>query len=105
MRRIFFLSVVFSVLYGIALAGDQSAGQTGEQLFNQHCAACHPKGGNIINPDRTLYKNSMASHDINTSGDIISYMRNPGLGMPAFDKQRLSDKLARQIAEYILREF
>ena len=27
---------------------------TGEELFKQHCAACHPDGGNIVNPKETL---------------------------------------------------
>jgi cytochrome c6 len=108
MRKVLFLFIFFAALYcfvSFSLAEDRSAKQNGEQLFNQHCAACHPDGGNIIDSNKTLHKSSMVSHGIKTSDDIIRYMRSPGLGMPSFDEKKLSDKLAGEIAEYILHEF
>ena len=89
----------------LTFAGEESGMKTGEQFFNEHCAACHPNGGNIINPEHTLHKNSMASHGIKTADDIVSYLRSPGTGMPSFDKEKLPDERAREVADYILDTF
>jgi len=105
MKKAFLLFIICSVVFcftAFTIAGEKSGDKKGEQLFNEYCAACHPNGGNIINSDYTLHKTSMASHDIKTPDDIVSYMRSPGPGMPAFDKEKLSDELAKVIAEYIL---
>lgn len=78
---------------------------TGEELFKQHCAACHKDGGNIINPKRTLKKKDMAQEGIKNAKGIVKTMRNPGPGMTKFDKNTISDKDAKAIADYILKTF
>ncbi|MEZ4485314.1 MAG: hypothetical protein R2864_12250 [Syntrophotaleaceae bacterium] len=35
-------------------AQSAAADKDGRELFQQHCAICHPGGGNIINPNKTL---------------------------------------------------
>jgi len=79
--------------------------KTGEALFKQHCAACHPDGGNIIKPDFTLQAKSMAAHKINTPGDIVKIMRNPASGMTKFDEATIPEKDATEIAQYIQNTF
>jgi len=78
---------------------------SGEELFKQHCAACHPDGGNIIKPQHTLQKKSLEQHGIKNWQGIVKNMRNPGAGMTTFDKKTVPDKDARAIAEYILKTF
>ncbi len=78
---------------------------TGENLFMQHCKKCHKNGGNIIRPEKTLYKDVLSSNNIRTPEDIVSNMRNPGKGMPKFDDTKVSDKDALAIGEYILKTF
>ena len=78
---------------------------SGEGLFRQNCAMCHPDGGNIINPQKTLHKDVREQNGINTAEDIIKKMRNPAPGMSTFDETDLSDKEAKGIAEYILKTF
>ncbi|HBG04245.1 MAG: cytochrome C [Geobacteraceae bacterium GWC2_58_44] len=73
--------------------------------FEEHCAVCHPKGGNIMKPDKTLSKKSMAGHGIKSEKDIVAKMRNPGPGMNKFDAKTVSDKEAAAIAGYILKTF
>ncbi len=77
----------------------------GAKLFEQHCSACHPSGGNIINPAFTLRKKDRDAHGVKTATDIIGKMRKPGPGMTAFDKKTLPDKDAKEIAEYIIKTF
>ncbi len=81
------------------------AEQPGESLFKQHCAACHPAGGNIISPKKTLHKKDLKTNGIHTADDIVNIMRNPGPGMTKFDEKTVPDKDARLIADYIMKTF
>ena len=73
--------------------------------FDQHCVACHPKGGNIIKPSKGLGKKDLAANGIKTEKDIVAKMRNPGPGMTKFDAKAVSDKEATAIAKYIMATF
>jgi cytochrome c6 len=73
--------------------------------FEEHCASCHPKGGNIVNAKKTLSKKSLAADGIKTDKDIVAKMRNPGPGMTKFDEKAVSAKEAKAIADYILKTF
>jgi len=77
----------------------------GEALFKQYCAACHPDGGNVSDPKRTLHGSVLKSNHITTPEDIVRIMRNPLSRMIRFDPSTLSDKDARAIAEYVLKTF
>jgi cytochrome c6 len=91
---------------GAVIGPDQAAaGSSGEALFKQHCAVCHPDGGNIINPQKTLHKKDREAHNVKNAQDIIHNMRNPGLGMTKFDEKTIPEKDAKEIAEYILKTF
>lgn len=76
-----------------------------KQEFEEHCASCHPKGGNIVNAKKTLDKKSLTANGIKTEKDIVAKMRNPGPGMTKFDAKAVSDKEATAIAKYILKTF
>jgi cytochrome c6 len=78
---------------------------SGEAEFKEHCAVCHPDGGNVITAEKTLQKKDLDANGIKKSVDIIKKMRNPGPGMTKFDKKMVSDKEARAIADYILKTF
>jgi len=80
-------------------------GNDGQALFQQHCAVCHPGGGNIINPLKALDGETLAANGIETVGDIVDNIRQPGPGMTRFDKDQLSDRDAGRIAEYILQSY
>jgi len=89
-----------------ASAGEPAAtANAGEKLFTQQCAVCHPQGGNIINPRKTLSKKNLAANNIKTEADIIKIMRNGAAGMTKFDATSISDEDAKMIAGYILGTF
>jgi cytochrome c6 len=101
---------VLVVTVGLALpaAGLNAAEKkesAGAKLFQQHCASCHPDGGNIIKPALSLRKKDMDAQGIKTEKDIIGKMRNPGPGMTRFDAKTISDKDAKEIAQYILQAY
>ena len=86
-------------------AGADEKGKSPEAEFKANCAVCHPDGGNIINPKKTLHKIDREANNVKTAADIVSKMRTPGPGMTTFDKKTISDSEAKKIAEYILKTF
>jgi cytochrome c6 len=86
-------------------AKGKAGAESGEKLFQQHCAVCHPDGGNIINPKKTLRSKDLQANNITKPEDIVKVMRNPGPGMPTFDEKTIPDPEAREIGEYILKSF
>jgi cytochrome c6 len=98
-------AVIIGAMIVLSGGSASAAGQPGEALFKQHCVACHVDGGNIINSQKTLHKKVREANNIKTANDIIKTMRNPGPGMTKFDATSVSDKDARQIADYIVNTF
>ena len=88
-----------------AISRTAYSAQPGEVKFKEQCAVCHPDGGNIINPRKTLHKKDRETNNIISAADIIKTMRNPGPGMTKFDVKTISDKDAHTLAEYILKTF
>jgi cytochrome c6 len=95
------IGVSLFVMTGFA---DETQKETpGESAFNKYCLACHPGGNNIFNPAKTLHKNVLDANNIKTPEDIIKIIRKPGPQMTEFDKDSIPDNVAKEIAEYILR--
>jgi cytochrome c6 len=107
MKKFAVLSIIIFLSLSITqvLTAEKTKGKTGEALFKEHCAVCHPDGGNIINPSFTLHKNELAEHGITKPEGIINKMRNPGPGMTKFDKKTIPDAEAKKIGKYILETF
>ena len=97
------IAVCFCLYGGVSIA--ESGLQKGEAKFKEHCALCHPDGGNIVNPAKTLHKKDREKNHVMTETDILKLVRNPGPGMTKFDKKSLSDADAKEIAEYIIQTF
>ena len=109
MRKAFIVTAAMLTLSAFAAPGFADT-KKGEKIdakheFEEHCASCHPKGGNIMKADKTLSKKSLAAHGIKTEKDVVAKMRNPSPGMTKFDEKAVSDKEAKAIASYILKTF
>ncbi len=98
------LAVSMTAAAAFAVAKEAKEGK-GEKLFMANCKVCHPDGGNIVNPKKTLHKADREANGVKTAQDIIKRMRNPGPGMTKFDEKTISNKDAHEIAEYILKTF
>lgn len=85
--------------------GQYRSGPSGEALFLRHCAGCHPDGKNIMYPPKDLRRMTLAANGISKLEDIVLFMRNPGRGMPRFDRLTLPDDEAREIAVYVSSTF
>lgn len=75
-----------------------AATSTGGEIFKANCSVCHPHGGNVMRPDKTL-------KGIRNPERIIRQVRNGGGGMPSFDAKTISDTDAKRLAEYIMKTF
>ena len=106
MKKVFIVPALCAgVFLVMALASTLRAdpASQGEALFKQHCAVCHPDGGNIVNPKKTLHKRDREANNVKTEADIMHIMRNPGPGMIKFDTNIIPDNQAKEIAGYILK--
>ncbi|UFS71954.1 c-type cytochrome [Geomonas sp. RF6] len=83
----------------------QAQGKSGEALFKERCASCHPDGGNTMNAKKTLHSADLKANNMTKAEDIVAFMRNPSGGMPKFDATTVPDADATAIAEYILKTF
>ena len=88
-----------------AMPSQQVRTQTGEELFKQYCAPCHPDGGNVSDPRKNLRGSALKANHITRPEDIVRIMRNPMSRMIRFDKTTISDKDATAIADYVLSAF
>jgi len=111
MKKVLSVSVA-AVAVCVMIAGGSIAAEkkqakkiSGAAEFKEHCAACHPAGGNIVNPAKTLHSKDLKANGVKNAADIIGKMRNPGPGMTKFDKNTIPDKEAKAIADYVLKTF
>jgi len=75
--------------------------QAGEQSYRKNCSACHPNGGNTIDPDVPV-KGSLKLKDFDS---FLSWIRNPNPGMPPYPESRISEEESRELYEYVAHEF
>jgi|SRR5450631_3725044 len=88
-----------------AAAARPAPAKTGEELFKQYCATCHPDGGNVSDPEKTLRRSTLRANHITRPEEIIRVMRHPLSRMITFDQSTISDQDARAIAEYVQAAF
>jgi len=103
MKIILLILVLMMACFSVLIAEAQE--NIGENLFNEHCVVCHPGGGNIINPKKTLHSSDLKANNVTKPEDIIAIMRNPEIGMSKFDNEKIPDNFAKKLAEYILKTF
>jgi len=97
-----FLMIGGLVTFSLA---EMKGSKTGEELFREHCALCHPDGSNIINPGKSLRRADLEANKIMTKSDIVKKMRHPGKGMSSWSAASLPDSDAQKIADYIMETF
>jgi cytochrome c6 len=97
--------LVFTGICATSVFATAKTERSGEELFKEHCSTCHPEGGNIINPGKTLRKEHRDAHRISSKADIVEKMRHPGKGMTSWSASTLPDEDAEAIADHIIKTF
>lgn len=72
----------------------------GQQLFNNHCAGCHPHGGNIIRRGRTLKLQALQQRQLDTP-DAIARIAREGIGQMSGYAEVLGEEGDQLVAEWI----
>jgi len=90
---------------GAASKTDQKMTAAGQTVFSTNCASCHPKGGNVVNPDFPL----KGSSQLQNFKAFVSFIRDPRMSdgkrgeMPPFSSSEIPDIQARHLYDYITR--
>ena len=78
--------------------------ENGSQVFSTQCAACHMGGGNVVNAERTLKADALASYladyDSGHEAAIAYQVTNGKNAMPAFGG-KLSEADIADVAAYV----
>ena len=72
----------------------------GSALFDRHCSACHPHGGNIIRRGRTLKMTALERRGIASPEAIAEIARN-GIGQMGGYGPELGESGDQLVAEWI----
>jgi mono/diheme cytochrome c family protein len=75
--------------------------ESGEILFLQTCSVCHPRGKNLILPEKNLQKESLKANGMNSLNPLIYQIRNGKNGMPGFE-DRFTELEIKEVANYLL---
>jgi cytochrome c6 len=78
----------------------QASAADGEQLFNNHCAGCHPHGGNIIRRGRTLKLRALEQRQLNNP-DAIARIAREGIGQMGGYAEVLGSNGDQLVAQWI----
>ena len=90
--------VVISLNASSALAEDING--RGAALFEQHCAACHIHGGNIVRRGKTLRMNALEKRGI-ASPEAIAVIAREGIGQMSGYEQVLGSGGDVAVADWI----
>lgn len=75
----------------------------GVQLFQVHCAGCHPNGGNIIRRGKNLKQRALHRDKMDSIAAIAELVANGKNNMSAF-RDRLSPKEIEVVSAYVLEQ-
>ena len=108
------LTVSVCLFVTAPFAKDSAKGRSGAELFSRFCAECHPDGGNLLEPRKTLHKADREVNNVMTAEDIIYKIWNVGpfavhpqsrLTMKRFNPDTIPYEDAMAIANYIIETF
>jgi uncharacterized membrane protein len=69
----------------------------GEKTFETYCFSCHPRGGNLIRPNKPI-KNSSRLKDLET---FMAWIRHPNKPMPPFPESQISINQTKELYAYL----
>jgi cytochrome c6 len=81
-----------------ALAADLG---NGAQIFEVHCAGCHPNGENIIRRGKSLKLKALKRHKVDSIENVTDLVTN-GKGIMSAFGSRLTPEEIQDVAAYVL---
>ncbi|MCD2451244.1 c-type cytochrome [Methylicorpusculum oleiharenae] len=96
-------SVFLATLTLTASAAVFSGAVSANEVFDKNCASCHKGGGNIMNPAKTLMKDSLDKNGVATVDAVKAIVTNGKAPMPAF-KASLDEKQIESVSAYVIEQ-
>lgn len=75
----------------------------GAMLFENYCAGCHPKGGNIIRRSKTLKLKSLKRDSYDTLEPLTGIVTQGQNNMPGF-ADKLDNAQVETVAQFVLEQ-
>ncbi|MDY7016112.1 MAG: c-type cytochrome [Cyanobacteriota bacterium] len=75
----------------------------GAQIFQVHCAGCHPGGGNIIRRGKNLKQRTLRRHGMDSIAAISELVTQGKNNMSAFG-DRLAQSEIEAVSSYVLEQ-
>ena len=97
LKRLVVCCLVVSVWLGTS---GMAWAETAPQLFDVHCAGCHPNGANIIRRGKNLKQKALKRHGY-TSVDAIATLITNGKGLMRPYGDLLSEDESTTLADYV----
>ena len=72
-------------------------------VFDKNCASCHAGGKNVMNPDKTLSKESLEKNGVNNLADIKALVTKGKPPMPGF-QGALDDAAIADVSAFVLEQ-
>lgn len=104
LRSLFICCLVVSLWVSpsaIARADSLPPATPAAELFEVHCAGCHPNGANIIRRGKNLKPKALKRHGYD-SADAIATLITNGKGLMSAYGDRLSPEEITRLANYVL---
>jgi len=93
------LILALSIACPLTIAGSAGA----NEVFDKNCAACHKDGGNIMNPDKTLSKESLEKNGVNSVDAVKKLVSEGKAPMPAF-KGTLDGAQIDEVSAFVIEQ-
>jgi uncharacterized membrane protein len=71
--------------------------QAGQQIFAVSCTACHPSGGNVLEPNKPILHSPLLANQ----QTFQFWLNHPALPMPPFPESKISPAQAQALYAYI----
>jgi mono/diheme cytochrome c family protein len=88
------------LVYGVKAVSSHAEYVAGQKIYSDHCNACHPGGGNVIEHGKPVIN----SPELRDFQGFLRWVRKPKAPMPPFSESRLSDADVKDLYEYIVHE-
>jgi cytochrome c6 len=76
---------------------------TPAQLFELHCAGCHPGGGNIIRRGKSLQQRALTRYKVDSTTEIAALITQ-GKGVMSAFGDRLDPAEIEALSQYVLEQ-
>ncbi len=92
--------ILISLIFGFPITSWGTEASTGEDLFIQHCAGCHIKGGNIIRRNKTLKLSALQRNGLDNP-EAIARIARKGIGIMNGYEENLGEGGDQLVANWI----